>query len=317
MNTKVCAAVLSQQSFNQWPTAKVQKLRLSRSLPLPLSQFCCAFFLRSSTHFRDTDCQHPPLRTTTSCRPRLPRRRLVQQLLGLPASRDHLLKTPTTTPVKAHPRLRRTRLRDRGITDCSKKRQTSTTQLLLHAILIPVSQCDLPSNIQTDQFQTCVFGLTIFTETSQNLPNTAPSDEWVEKLAVHLASESAFIDYMKNPGEPDDLIIPTLWLATVYLPGRTTHYELFRVSMIGMFPVTTTSTDDTRRNGLTSGGPKARLVQMATGSRSLRGLQRSFLVAYYPVRAPSKVLRHPFQQMMRPLLQTVRACSESRLRAAN
>jgi hypothetical protein len=65
---------------------------------------------------------------------------------------------------------------------------------------------------------------------AQNLPATAPSDEWLEILAVHLASESAFIDYMKNPGELADVIIPLQWLATVYLPGRTVHYPLFKVS---------------------------------------------------------------------------------------
>jgi len=61
------------------------------------------------------------------------------------------------------------------------------------------------------------------------MPAKAPTSEWIEKLAVHLASEEAFIDYMKNPGDPADIIIPQPWLATIYLPGRTHFYNEFPV----------------------------------------------------------------------------------------
>jgi len=65
------------------------------------------------------------------------------------------------------------------------------------------------------------------------MPTTVPHDEWIEKLAVHLASEGAFLEYMKNPGDPADIIIPLPWLAMVYLPGRTHHYDGFRVCIHG------------------------------------------------------------------------------------
>lgn len=58
------------------------------------------------------------------------------------------------------------------------------------------------------------------------MPTSVPNNEW---LAVHLASESAFLEYMKNPGDAADIIIPQQWLATVYLPGRTHFYNGFRV----------------------------------------------------------------------------------------
>jgi hypothetical protein len=61
------------------------------------------------------------------------------------------------------------------------------------------------------------------------MPASVPNDEWIEKLAVHLASEGAFLEYMKNPGDPADVIIPLPWLAMVYLPGRTHFYDGFRV----------------------------------------------------------------------------------------
>ncbi|KAM0719967.1 hypothetical protein Q7P37_004102 [Cladosporium fusiforme] len=59
---------------------------------------------------------------------------------------------------------------------------------------------------------------------SGDMPKKVPSAEWVEKLAVHLASEGAFIEYMKNPGDLGDLIVPQIWLSTVYLPGRFHFY---------------------------------------------------------------------------------------------
>jgi hypothetical protein len=61
------------------------------------------------------------------------------------------------------------------------------------------------------------------------MPASVPHDAWVEKLAIHLASEGAFIEYMKNPGHPADIIIPLQWLAMVYLPGRTHFYDGFYV----------------------------------------------------------------------------------------
>ena len=75
------------------------------------------------------------------------------------------------------------------------------------------------------------FLLTTPVEVQQSLPPTAPSDQWVNILAVHLASESAFIDYMKNPGDLSDVIISNQWLASVYLPGRTTYWPAFKVSL--------------------------------------------------------------------------------------
>jgi hypothetical protein len=63
------------------------------------------------------------------------------------------------------------------------------------------------------------------------MPASIPTDEWVEKLAVHLASEGAFLEYMKNPGDPADVVVPLPWLAMVYLPGRTRFYITFHVSV--------------------------------------------------------------------------------------
>jgi hypothetical protein len=68
-----------------------------------------------------------------------------------------------------------------------------------------------------------------FVVASGNMPSNMPTSEWIEKLAVHLASEEAFINYMQNPGDPADVIVPLTWLATIYLPGRTHFYTAFPV----------------------------------------------------------------------------------------